>query len=151
MGSLLSITMRWVVQLLEVRGEGRIPYLNLTYLVREEWRICNRCQCNTETIRELCIHHFINTKLSFYTFSENLRKATLSFIVSCSPALRGKQSNTGLLNLFCSVGDFAKIFSAREQHGIQYTEWRMNKFAYNYRYNFNCVFFYTSCAVKKYR
>jgi hypothetical protein len=71
-------------------------------------------QCSIETIRELCTHHFINTKLSLYTFSGNLRKVTLSFIVSFGSALCFKLSNIDLLNLFCRVGNFGKICSARE-------------------------------------
>ena len=38
------------------------------------------------------------------------------------------------LNLLCGAGKFDKIWSVRRQHELQYTEWRMNKWFYNYRF-----------------
>jgi hypothetical protein len=49
--------------------------------------------------------------------------------------------------LYCA-GKVGSVFSARGQHEIGSTEWRMNK--YNYMHNFTPVFFSTSCAIKIY-
>jgi hypothetical protein len=57
-------------------------------------------------------------------------------------------SAAGLLNLLCGAGNFGKIWPACGQHEIQYTKWRMNKYTYNYMYNFTHVFLYTSRAIK---
>ena len=65
MGRLRSITMRLIVQLQEVRGEERFPYHNLTYLIPEEWRICNRCKFNIGAIRVRFTHQFVNRNLTF--------------------------------------------------------------------------------------
>jgi hypothetical protein len=58
--------------------------------------------------------------------------------------------NAGPLNLPCGADNFGVIWSACGQHEILYPEWRMTKYSYNSMYNFSCIFFYTTCAVKLY-
>jgi hypothetical protein len=41
-------------------------------------------------------------------------------------------SRAGLLNLLRDADKFGKILSACGQHEIQYTEWTMNRYTYNY-------------------
>jgi hypothetical protein len=49
---------------------------------------------------------------------------------------RPSASQSGLLIRLCGAGNFENVWSACGQNEIQYTEWRMNKYAYNYVYNF---------------
>ena len=46
----------------------------------------------------------------------------------------------------CGAGNFGKLWSACGQREIQYAEWRLSK----YKYNFTCVFLCTSCALEIY-
>jgi hypothetical protein len=43
------------------------------------------------------------------------------------------------------VGATTAKFVLHTEHEIQFAEWRMNKYTYNYVYNFSCLFFYMSC------
>jgi hypothetical protein len=51
-------------------------------------------------------------------------------------------TRSGLLNLLCSVGNFGKTGSAREQHEIPNTEWWMNN-----DYIIWFMYFYASCTI----
>ena len=48
----------------------------------------------------------------------------------------------GLFNFLSGVDNSGKILFACGQHEIQYIKWEMDKFKYNYMYNFTCIFLY---------
>ena len=49
-------------------------------------------------------------------------------------------------SLVCDAGHFGKVWSAGGQHEIQYTQWRMNNYTYDYMYNFTLYLSYISCS-----
>jgi hypothetical protein len=50
-------------------------------------------------------------------------------------------SGPNLHRLLCGAGNFGRIWCARRQLEIQYTQRRMNKYTYNYLYNCNFLFY----------
>jgi hypothetical protein len=51
----------------------------------------------------------------------------------------GPVSTEELFNLLCGAGNFSKIWSACQQHEIQYTKRRMNKCMHNYTHIFTSL------------
>ena len=78
-----------------------------------------------------------------FASSPKLQTGCKNHPVSCSLDIEVYFSGASLINLLCGAGNFGKIWSTCGQHEIQYREWRMNKYTYNYMYNFTCLFLYT--------
>jgi len=60
------------------------------------------------------------------------------------------EQNILLLPGFSYMASFINICSACQQHKIQYTEQRMNRYSYNFICNVTCtpVFVHMSCVIK---
>jgi len=54
--------------------------------------------------------------------------------------LKGYASRTSPFDLSRGGGNIGKIWFACRQHAVQYTEWRMNKYECNNKYNFTLWF-----------
>ena len=92
------------------------------------------CHTVKHTARLFWEQHF------FAIWSCALRNGTnvaSRYCSDCSRAAQTLQENS------------AKCGRHVDKNSIQYTEWRLNKYVYNYTGNLTCVFVYTLCAVTK--